>query len=173
MAILIPDIEMPKSCSDCPCCYDYIYCTALSKGLVRDDDGNYYSELGIDIFETRFPDCPLKEVPNINNHTVGEVVAYGDMVTLAKIMPKHDCICNNCLFAKKHPEEHAISCNITGAYIPEDHWCSFWKSSEFWESIYEQEKQETLERWKREMLDRICKVNLPINVIMPRKKGCK
>ena len=59
MAILIPDIEMPKSCSDCPCCYDYIYCTALSKGLMRDDDDNYYSELGIDIFETRFPDCQL------------------------------------------------------------------------------------------------------------------
>ena len=57
MAILIPNIDMPKSCSDCPLEYDCFVCRLTD----TDFCDNEYEE---DWCETRMPDCPLIEIPD-------------------------------------------------------------------------------------------------------------
>ena len=50
-AVLI--FDMPESCIDCPCCYDHMCCTAVSKSLIDDI---------INIFTGPLPSwCPLIE----------------------------------------------------------------------------------------------------------------
>ena len=50
------NIEMPKSCSECPCQYDYIYCQADTKLKM-------YCDESFDFLEQRHPKCPLVEIP--------------------------------------------------------------------------------------------------------------
>ena len=51
-AVLI--FDMPESCADCPCCYDFIDCTAMSESLI---DSN------VNTIDGPLPDwCPLIEV---------------------------------------------------------------------------------------------------------------
>ena len=45
------DMEMPKSCADCPLLYDQMSCSATGVGI---DWNNYDKE--------RLSNCPLKEV---------------------------------------------------------------------------------------------------------------
>lgn len=56
MNVLIKGIAMPKSCYDCPMCYDTIQCTVK--------DINFWGEeLPMDFCNERHPDCPLVEIP--------------------------------------------------------------------------------------------------------------
>ena len=66
MAILIPDIKMPKSCMECPLEYDFIRCRLLGRSLIWVDDteGNTLLDIGIDTEEQRLPECPLVEAPD-------------------------------------------------------------------------------------------------------------
>ena len=50
MAILIPDMKMPKNCAECECEYDGWYCSITRQNF------------GEDIYTSRMPDCPLIEV---------------------------------------------------------------------------------------------------------------
>ena len=54
--ILIRGMEMPKTCSQCPLCYDYMMCSLR--------DGRF-SRMGesFDCCEMRLADCPLIELP--------------------------------------------------------------------------------------------------------------
>lgn len=64
----MPDIlirmEMPKTCSQCPLCYDYMMCSLR--------DGRF-SRMGesFDCCEMRLADCPLIELP-----------PHGDLISL-------------------------------------------------------------------------------------------
>ena len=51
MAILIPNVEFPKACIDCPLNYDMYYCTVREKV----HDWNKFTD-------ERHPECPLIEV---------------------------------------------------------------------------------------------------------------
>lgn len=54
MAVLIPDLEMPKSCVECPCCYDNYFCEILKR--------NFFDRNKVFDFTTeRLPKCPLVE----------------------------------------------------------------------------------------------------------------
>lgn len=55
MSIFIKGMEMPKTCSDCPLCYDFIECLLTGTRCV----GNKFHQ---DFCETRFKDCPLVEI---------------------------------------------------------------------------------------------------------------
>ena len=57
MSIIIRGMKMPKSCNDCPCQYDYLYCKATDKQF------EYREEPYVDMFDTRMPWCPLVELP--------------------------------------------------------------------------------------------------------------
>ena len=65
MSILIKDMEMPKSCSDCPCIdldndeYECAVC-GISKKLIP---WKWANTQGIDVIYLRPTDCPLVEVP--------------------------------------------------------------------------------------------------------------
>ena len=50
MAILIPDMKMPKNCAECECEFDGWYCSITKQNF------------GEDIYAKRMPDCPLVEV---------------------------------------------------------------------------------------------------------------
>lgn len=49
------DMEMPRSCYDCPCCYDLIYCNLSQCGVDQET-----------AHEKRPDWCPLKEVKDDN-----------------------------------------------------------------------------------------------------------
>lgn len=68
MAILIPKMEMPESCIDCPCQYDFISCQVLEKGILFNEEGQYLPDIGIDPYEQRLPECPLIEVIEKDEH---------------------------------------------------------------------------------------------------------
>lgn len=53
MSVIIKGLEMPKSCCDCPMCYDMIQCTVAEPliDFCRDDDFDFRGE--------RHPRCPL------------------------------------------------------------------------------------------------------------------
>ena len=65
--ILIRGMEMPKTCSQCPLCYDYMMCS-LREGR--------FSHMGesFDCCEMRLADCPLVELP-----------PHGDLIDMDKI----------------------------------------------------------------------------------------
>jgi len=65
--ILIRGMEMPKTCSQCPLCYDYMMCSLR--------DGRF-SRMGesFDCCEMRLADCPLIELP-----------PHGDLIDMDKI----------------------------------------------------------------------------------------
>ena len=54
--ILIKGMEMPKTCSQCPLCYDYMMCS------LRDGRFSHMGE-PFDCCEMRLADCPLVELP--------------------------------------------------------------------------------------------------------------
>lgn len=54
--ILIIGMEMPKTCSQCPLCYDYMKCS------LRDGRFSHMGE-SFDCCEMRLADCPLVELP--------------------------------------------------------------------------------------------------------------
>lgn len=58
MSILIPGMEMPTRCWDCPMCYDMMACTITGLNWYRDT-----VDLSIDPAEERMPNCPLIELP--------------------------------------------------------------------------------------------------------------
>ena len=53
VAILIKNMEMPKTCSDCPIDYDFVCCQFFDKSWVA---------MGFDNTEGRHLDCPLVEL---------------------------------------------------------------------------------------------------------------
>lgn len=64
MALLIPDLDMPNNCSECPLNYDQMYCNALEVSLIFTDRTRKKTwwDTGIDIDKRRLPDCPLMYV---------------------------------------------------------------------------------------------------------------
>ena len=50
--MILVDIEMPKSCRDCPIVHDEIYCSITHKSVL---------DQSIDFMKERLPDCPLKQ----------------------------------------------------------------------------------------------------------------
>ena len=59
MSVLIPGMEMPMSCAECPLCYDMVWCK-----LVAGEKGYMWHEGSeFDFSGERLPDCPLVEVP--------------------------------------------------------------------------------------------------------------
>jgi len=59
MAVLIRDMEMPKSCIDCSLCHDY-ECNLVSKYPF--DENEYNSDILAVGYTTRPDWCPLQEV---------------------------------------------------------------------------------------------------------------
>ena len=55
MSILIPNMDFPQSCNDCPMNYDSIDCTAKFEISLRNAEHEFLYE------DKRHPDCPLIE----------------------------------------------------------------------------------------------------------------
>ena len=75
--ILIRGMEMPKTCSQCPLCYDYMMCS------LRDGRFSHMGE-SFDCCEMRLADCPLVELPE-----------HGDLIDRGEIVAHYrKCECN-------------------------------------------------------------------------------
>lgn len=57
MSILIKGMEMPKSCSDCPMCYDMMQCS-IAEPII-----NFFKVKEFEFCAERHPRCPLVEIP--------------------------------------------------------------------------------------------------------------
>lgn len=57
MGIYLRNIEMPKSCYDCPLCYDMMECSASDIRFFK------VKEKSFDFCTERHPNCPLVPVP--------------------------------------------------------------------------------------------------------------
>lgn len=55
-------INMPKCCDDCPMNYDGIVCRATNRRFYE-RNGPQILDCVIDTAEERFPDCPIKQIP--------------------------------------------------------------------------------------------------------------
>ena len=67
--MLLVDMEMPKSCSDCPICYDFICCPIIPEHMD-------FERMNIE----RLPNCPLKELDtkDIQKHHIVPTVDCRD-----------------------------------------------------------------------------------------------
>ncbi|MBO7423600.1 MAG: hypothetical protein J6T99_09495 [Oscillospiraceae bacterium] len=58
VAIIIKNVDMPKTCRDCPLIYDAYMCNAIPANFYTSD----LLQIGFDSSEERLPDCPLEEI---------------------------------------------------------------------------------------------------------------
>lgn len=77
MSVLINNMEMPKSCSDCIIFYDF--CVCLGTGTRAYDKGKAVIETD----EERLPNCPLVELPSEHGILIDaskfEVISWTDI----------------------------------------------------------------------------------------------
>lgn len=84
MSILIKGMKMPKVCAECPFrevrydpgYYNYEHCKAL---------GRIFNEhsMEIDVFEEKFNDCPLVEIPTPHGRLIDENAIQGTLIAYA------------------------------------------------------------------------------------------
>lgn len=98
MAILIPNMDVPDNCIQCPCQQNRSKCVITNKGLIFNENGEYLPSTGIDPYKMRLPDCPLVQVDidvmlftmvvdYCKSHTIVEFAEMNKMYEERK--PKH------------------------------------------------------------------------------------
>lgn len=106
MGVYVKGLEMPKVCAECPFrevrydpgYYNYEHCKALGKIF------NEHS-LEIDVFEEKFNDCPLIEIPT----------PHGRLIDADKLKEKRETMCWKDEFYMTHESDFIDSRHIDNA----------------------------------------------------------
>lgn len=82
MAVLIKDMEMPKSCTDCVMCYDLMLCPITD------------TKVDWEKMDTeRLPNCPLKE-----SHEIQDIIQCKDCMLY--IQPEQGKVYGRCTYPR-------------------------------------------------------------------------